>query len=190
MPPAEWACRISPARPANGIRAPSNTSATAPRYAAASTSPRLPMSPFPTGPAARAGFTLVEIALAVAIAALLFGVAIPRTVRLVDRIVVRAAVDAIASACALARSAAVMRGAYVVVTIDSERAAVRVTAGNDTLLERRLDPGGALTLSASRARVTYAPNGLGYGASNTRVVARRRSAADTLFTSRLGRVRH
>lgn len=141
-------------------------------------------------PRARAAFTLVEVVAAIAIAALLFAVAVPRTMRLMDRVVVRAAVDAIASACALARSAAVMRGARVTVTIDTPHRAVIVSTDVDTLLVRPLDPGGPLTLSASRAHIVYAPTGLGFGASNTTVIARRGAAADTLYTSRLGRVRH
>jgi Tfp pilus assembly protein FimT len=140
--------------------------------------------------ATRPAFTLLEVVATIAFAALLAAVAIPRTMRLVDGLVVRAAVDAVAGACALARGAAIMRGTPVVVTIDTTRPAVRVTSDSDTLLDRPLDPGGPLTLSASRDRVVYSPTGLGYGASNTTVVARRRSAADTLFTSRLGRVRH
>lgn len=139
---------------------------------------------------ARPAFTLLELLATITLAALLSAIAVPRTVRLMDRIVVRAAVDAIAGACALARSAAVARGTVVDVTIDADARAVRVAAGPDTLLDRSLDPGGPLTLSASRTLVRYAPTGLGYGASNTTVIARRRDAADTLYTSRLGRVRH
>jgi hypothetical protein len=134
--------------------------------------------------------TLVELLGAMALAALLAGLTVPPSLRLVDRIVVRSAIDAIASACALARGAAVMRGVRAVVTIDTALAAVRVTVAGDTLLDRVLDPGGPLTVTASRVEVVYAPTGLGYGASNTTVLARRGSAADTLFTSRLGRVRH
>ena len=139
---------------------------------------------------ARAAFTLLEVIATIAIAALLCAIAVPRTMRLMDRIVVRTAVDAIAGACALARSAAVMRGTMAEVTIDTLHRAVRVTAGADTLLDRPLDPDGPLTLSASRDLVRYASTGLGYGASNTTVIARRGAAADTLVTSRLGRVRH
>ena len=125
-----------------------------------------------------------------AVAAILCGVALPAVVGVVDRIVVRSAVDAISSACALARGVAIMRGASAVVTIDTVAVAVRVTVGGELILDRPLDPGGALRLHVTRDRVTYAPTGLGYGASNTRVLASRRDAADTLFASRLGRVRH
>ena len=139
---------------------------------------------------ARAAFTLIEILTTLAVAALVGAIAIPRTMRLMDRVTVRAAVDAIASACALARSAAVARGTMVTVTVDPAHPTVRVTAGGDTLLDHPLDPDGPLTLSATRLRVVYAPTGLGFGASNTTIIARRRAAADTLYTSRLGRVRH
>ena len=113
-----------------------------------------------------------------------------RAARAVDRIVVQNATMAIAGACALARGAAIMRSSYATVTIDTIDAAVFVTSGADTLLARLLGDDGSVTLRASRTTVTYGPTGLGYGASNTRVIASRGDAADTLFTSRLGRVRH
>jgi hypothetical protein len=47
-----------------------------------------------------------------------------------------------------------------------------------------------VVLSASRARVVYSASGFGYGAANLSVVVRRNSAVDTVFVSRLGRVRH
>lgn len=138
----------------------------------------------------RRGTTLVEIMIVLALLATTAALAIPRAARFVDRTAVHVAIDAVASACALARSEAIMRGAFVTVTIDTAAVAVHVTAGADTLLVRPLDPGGGLTLRASRPRVVYDRIGLGFGASNTTVIARRGLAADTLYTSRLGRVRH
>jgi len=45
-------------------------------------------------------------------------------------------------------------------------------------------------LSASRVRMSYSPTGIGYGAANLSVVVRRSAVVDTVFVSRLGRVRH
>jgi Tfp pilus assembly protein FimT len=118
------------------------------------------------------------------------GITFPIAARATDRLAVQGAITAVATACALARSAAVMRATYATVRVDSATATLIVTAGADTLLRRHLDTDRPLTLSATRPTVTYGPSGLGYGASNTRIIARRGSAADTLWTSRLGRVRH
>lgn len=155
-------------------------------------SPGVPATPCPRRRRgdSTSGTTLVELLIVLAILATTAALAIPRAARFVDRTAVHAAIDAIASACALARGAAVMRGTFVTVTIDTAGAAVKVSAGADTLLARPLDFGGTVRLSASRARVVYDRIGLGYGASNTTVIARRGRAADTLYTSRLGRVRH
>jgi hypothetical protein len=44
-------------------------------------------------------------------------------------------------------------------------------------------------LSTSRDSIAFDVRGLGYGAANLTLVARRGSAAETLVVSRLGRVR-
>ena len=46
-----------------------------------------------------------------------------------------------------------------------------------------------VTLSATRDSMAYAPNGLGYGASNLSIIVRRGAVTDTVVVSRLGRVR-
>jgi hypothetical protein len=66
---------------------------------------------------------------------------------------------------------------------------VTVRAGADTILRRRLGAVHGVTLSATRDSMAYAPSGMGYGAGNLRLVLRRRAAAETVFVSRLGRVR-
>ena len=44
------------------------------------------------------------------------------------------------------------------------------------------------TIAVTRDSITYAPTGLGYGAANTRIIVARGRWADTITTSRLGRV--
>jgi hypothetical protein len=44
-------------------------------------------------------------------------------------------------------------------------------------------------LAATRDSMAYLPLGLGYGAANLRAVLTRGRASDTVFVSRLGRVR-
>lgn len=132
----------------------------------------------------------MEVVILLAVLAITAGVAIPRAARALDAIAVHAAIDAVASACALARSAAVMRVSLAYVTVDSAARRVRVTVGQDTLLDHPLDDGGRrLAIQATRPTIAYGPMGMGYGAANTTVIARQGAAADTLVTSRLGRVR-
>ena len=140
--------------------------------------------------AAHAGATLVELAVVLTVISLLGAVAFPRAARFADRGTVQGAIAAVASACALARVTAIMRGDFASVLLDTASATVRVVAGRDTVLSHPLGDPTHLTLAATRTTVTYGPTGLGYGAANTTVVARQGSAADTLWTSRLGRVRH
>jgi hypothetical protein len=47
-----------------------------------------------------------------------------------------------------------------------------------------------VSLGTTRDSIVFDARGLGYGAANLTLVARRGSAAETLVVSRLGRVRH
>ena len=138
----------------------------------------------------RPGTSTIELCVALAVVALTSAVALPRVGRALDGIAVQSATSAIASACALARSAAILRGAIATVALDEGERRVTVTVGDDTVLAHALDtPPFRLTLTASRDVIAYDPIGLGLGAANTTVIARQGAAADTLYTSRLGRVR-
>lgn len=137
----------------------------------------------------RRGTTLAELLIALVIVGALTGVAIPRFARLRDRLAVRAAGADIISAFAVARHAAIMRASRVAVIVDSPTVVLMVRRGIDTLTWRPLGSLHGVSLSASRDSVAYAPNGMGYGAANTRLIVRRGAAAETVTTSRLGRVR-
>ena len=79
--------------------------------------------------------------------------------------------------------------ARTAVILDSGSASLIVRAYADTISHRRLGSSHSVAFTTTRDSMAYAPNGLGYGASNLTVVLRRGSAAETLFVSRLGRVR-
>lgn len=141
--------------------------------------------------AGRAGTTIAELTAVLAVVGLLGAVVLPRLSRALDSIAVHAAIGAIASACDVARSAAIMRGAEATVAVDTAARRVTVSLGADTILARAVDaPPYRLTLTASRTTIVYGPTGLGFGAANTSVIARQGAVADTVYTSRLGRVRH
>ena len=123
------------------------------------------------------------------IVGVLASVAVARTTALRDRMSVRAAATETVATFALARRWSVSRVTRTAVAIDTASAALIVRSYADTIAHRRLASSHGVTMSASRDSMAYAPNGLGYGASNLTIVLRRGSAADTIVVSRLGRVR-
>jgi len=114
----------------------------------------------------------------------------PQVARLLDRIRVGGAVTDIASVFSGARHIAIARSAQSTVEIDTVARTMYVTVGIDTLRKRDIGAEHGVQLSATRARMSYSATGIGYGAANLSVVVRRSSAVDTVFVSRLGRVRH
>lgn len=136
-----------------------------------------------------AGFTIVEITIVLAIVGVLTSLTIMPVGRALDRASVRAASDEIATALAVGRQLAITRATYVTGTIDTLAGTITIEAGGDTTHRRQLEAIHSVSLAITRPTIRFAPNGLGYGVSNLRVVVTRRTAADTLYVSRTGRVR-
>jgi len=126
----------------------------------------------------------------VAIIGTLLGLLAPRWGALRDRLTVDRATREVASFYQTARYGAIMRAQPV--RIEFGAASLRAVyegVRDSTFLTR---PGPArlgVTLDASRPVIRISPNGIGYGAANTSLVLSRGSAADTLTTSRLGRLK-
>jgi len=135
------------------------------------------------------GATLPELILVLTIVGILGTIAIPRTVRWRDRLSVRAAAVETVATFAMARRWSLSRSSRTAITVDTVAATLTVRSFSDTIARRNLTSSHGVTLSASRDSMAYAPNGLGYGASNLTMVLRRGAAAETIFVSRLGRVR-
>lgn len=140
-------------------------------------------------PAPAAGFTLPELLVVLLLVSIVLGLAFVRLGAAADRAAVRAAVSEAASVFIGARNAAIYRHAPVAVHIDTA-SAVLVTRGDTLVLRRRDLHAFGVRLSASRDSMAFDGRGLGVGAANLSVVVRRGQAADTLFLSRLGRVRY
>jgi prepilin-type N-terminal cleavage/methylation domain-containing protein len=137
----------------------------------------------------RGGHTLIELAIALAIMAILLGIAVPRLGTLRDRASVRSAATEIAAILSSARRAAMLRSAAAMVVIDEGRSTASVIVGADTLLAHDAGSELGVTMTATRDTVLYGPSGRGWGASNTSIVVARGRWSDTIFVSRLGRVR-
>jgi len=137
------------------------------------------------------GFTQLELIVVLLIVAALLALWLPRAARLQDWLETERAVRDVTTALAVGRHGAVMQ---------STRARIEIAA--DTLRIDRLEPDGwrpwwrlpgpsshGVTLEVSNPIVTFGPTGMGWGASNTKIVLRRGSQAETITTSRVGRVK-
>lgn len=137
------------------------------------------------------GFTLIELAIAVVILAVLLAAALPRLRPALDRVATKAAAGDVTAALATARHTAIARGqrARLVIAQDS----LRLDLWNGAAWTGAARwPGPAthrVTLQVSNPVVAYSPNGVGWGASNTTITLRRGSQVETITTSRVGRVR-
>lgn len=139
---------------------------------------------------ARRAFTLVELLLWIVLAGLTAFMSIRQLRRQLDRLATRAAIAEAGALVGRARDEAVAQHAPVSLRIDSAAVAIELRARGARLALHRLDGAGGLVLSASRDSIAFDVRGLGHGAANLTLVARRGDAADTLVVSRLGRVRY
>jgi prepilin-type N-terminal cleavage/methylation domain-containing protein len=138
----------------------------------------------------RHAFTLIELTVTLCIVSILSAIAVPRAGRFLDSIHVRSAVIEIESLFSTGRHLAIARASQVTVEIDTAARAIYVTADDRTLRKGEIGVEHGVWLSSTRTRMSYSATGMGYGAANLSVVVRRNSVADTVFVSRLGRLRH
>ena len=138
----------------------------------------------------RSAFTTIELTIVICVLAVLSAIAMPRAAGLVDRIRVRAAVTDVESLFGAARHIAIARSTQATVEIDTAARVVSVTVADDTVRRAALGAELGVQLAANRSAMSYSATGVGYGAANLSVVVRKNSAVDTIFVSRLGRVRH
>jgi Tfp pilus assembly protein FimT len=137
------------------------------------------------------GATLPELMSVTLIIGLLSSIALPPLRRFLDGAAVVSAADHVAALHDATRQRAIVRGLLSRYEIDASQASVTLSTRNrsgvwDTLL---VVPLGAVRASASQRVVTFSPLGIGFGASNTRVILSRGLAVETLTVSRTGRLR-
>lgn len=138
----------------------------------------------------RSAFTLVELLVVLAVMALLLGLATMRIGAASDRSAVRAAASSTAAVFTAARNAAIYRRAAVAITIDTVEGTVRAYTDSVIVYRRNLHATLGVRLTVSRDSMAFDSRGLGIGVANLSVVIRRGAATETLFVSRLGRVRY
>jgi|SRR5690348_63039 prepilin-type N-terminal cleavage/methylation domain-containing protein len=136
------------------------------------------------------GFTLTELLVVVVVLGVLFAITVSRIGAAADRAAVRSATAEAATAFASARNAAIYRRAPVAVLIDTLRATLTSRADTELLGRRNLWLSYGVRLTATRDSMAFDARGLGFGVANLSLIARRGRFADTLFVSRLGRLRY
>lgn len=136
------------------------------------------------------GTTLIELCVVMAVLSILAAIALPRLREAIDRTAARSAIQEASSLFSLGRRAAVTRRAAVGVVIDSAIGTILVRGGATVIASRGLQAQYGVRIMANRDSMSYDPRGIGYGAANLSLIARRGRAAETLFVSRLGRTRH
>jgi Tfp pilus assembly protein FimT len=137
------------------------------------------------------GATLPELVTVTLIIGVVASVLTPPLRRTLDSIAVAGAAQRFASVHETARQTAIARATLVRYELARDSAAVALatrTSGGawDTLRVWTLGP---VQVAASQRAVTFSPLGVGYGASNSRVVFARGAAVETLTVSRTGRLR-
>jgi len=137
----------------------------------------------------RPGYTLAETMLVTVLAGIAMEIVVPRGIRALDCIVVQPAAGDGRATLATARALAIAGATVVTVDVDSATGTLRVRRGPEILLTRGVGHAHGVRLTRTRDSLSYSPRGLGRGAANLSIVVRRGDAAETVFVSRLGRVR-
>jgi Tfp pilus assembly protein FimT len=137
----------------------------------------------------RWAYTLVELVVVLSVLALVSAIGVRVLGRELDRLAAASAVAEAAGGVARARDEALARHAIVSVRIDTLGRTLTVHVRGERLARYALGHAHGVSLSTSRDSIAFDARGLGYGAANLTLVARRGAAADTLVVSRVGRVR-
>ena len=137
----------------------------------------------------RNAHTLWELLASLAILSTLVAVVAPPITRARNRSTVRAASATLRATLSSARSSAITRGAAALVIVDAAIPAITVVVNRDTVLRHLLNGDFRSDLTASRDTLRFGPTGRAFGASNSTLILRAGSAAETVTVSRLGRVR-
>ena len=137
----------------------------------------------------RTATTLLELTLVMTIVGICLALVAPRFAALRDKAAVRGATGEIGATFSLARQTAIARRVMVAIVLDTASGSVQVRTQGQLIRRRALGAIYGIAIGSNRDSAVYDARGLGYGAFNLTIVVRRRSAVETLTTSRLGRVR-
>jgi Tfp pilus assembly protein FimT len=139
--------------------------------------------------AAAHAYTIVEVLAVLTLIGAILAVAVPRVKLGLDRISVQAAAREVVATISWARMLAIGSHSSVAVDVVHRSGALRVRRGSEIVVTRPIGQTHAVQLTSTRDSMAYDPRGLGRGAANLSIVVRRGAAVETVFVSRLGRIR-
>jgi prepilin-type N-terminal cleavage/methylation domain-containing protein len=138
----------------------------------------------------RRGFTLLEVVAVLAVVGVVLAITAPRLASWKDRLAVERATGEIVSFYWQARTSAIFRGTRVRLTFGGDSLQASFEGVTDSVFLTRPGPSRhGVSLIVSRPVIRVYANGFGLGAANTKIVLRRGVAAESLTTSRLGRLK-
>jgi prepilin-type N-terminal cleavage/methylation domain-containing protein len=136
------------------------------------------------------GFSLIELLIAVAVVSTVLALTVPRFAMVRDRLAAERAARDLVTFYRQARYAAVYRGSMVRLEFGADTLRAAYEGVTDSVFLLRAGPSRhGVSFTASRPIIRIYPNGFGFGAANTKLVVRRGMAAESVTTSRLGRVK-
>jgi prepilin-type N-terminal cleavage/methylation domain-containing protein len=137
----------------------------------------------------RNGVTLPELMLVLAVAGLLFGIAVPGLSGAVDRVEVWSAVNHVVAAHRRARMMAIVKGQVLVLTVDPDLLTIRPRDQPGAVWAEPGPTSSRVRLEGRTQQFTFSPEGLTLGLSNATLQLTRGAATRTIVISRLGRIR-
>jgi prepilin-type N-terminal cleavage/methylation domain-containing protein len=136
------------------------------------------------------GMSVIELVAVLVVSGILLAIALPRWAGYRDGVAVRQAALEVATFYQAARHAAIRRATRVRIELRPDSlVAVYEAAADSTFLVWPGPSRRGVGLHVSRGVIRVDPMGLGYGAANTTIVLHRGAVADSLTTSRLGRLK-
>ena len=138
----------------------------------------------------RRGHTLVELVLVMIVMALATMMGVRQFQLMMDRLATRDAVRSAGAMVSRARDEAMALHTPVSMRVDTIASALELRSRDGPIAQSPLRTTHGVTISTTRDSITFDVRGLGYGAANLTLVARRGRSSDTLVVSRLGRARY